>query len=429
MIETASTHPCTGIERLINFLHDKFDGLGLGLGTVVARFDGVFDSERLREALAKVQGRHSKLRSALVMDATGWPCFEAVDNPPPIPLEIRRESDPNAWTTVALDPPPQPFPPATVPLVRLLLLEESRGRHCDLIGVFHHVITDGPSAFSFLRDMVRFYGQPNTPLEPAPGGFGIVPEGPTKRLDQLSLGLQFAGRIFRRKFADVVARPPLPTDEVKSPGSVQRWVWSKEETDALVRRCHEKRTTLFGAMGAATLAGLTRQFGWEGRTLACQVPINVRPLIRPAVDSDVFGPFISAARLLMAPFQTGNFWEQARHCRPQLRDVFDRDNPLDPLRLASMIPVSPRRLPRHTATFALNVLGRMPSIDVEDSPRLTEYSWFGKQHISGVPLAVQVITVSDRLNLTLRAECLSLPTVQQTGEAIQAALRDAIQAT
>src|SRR5271156_4895769 len=91
MTSLTSVHPCTGIERFMVYLHDDFDGMGLGF--MAARFDEVLDTARLREALAKVQRRHAKLRCALGTGPNGLPQFKVVDDPPPIPIDVRRDGD------------------------------------------------------------------------------------------------------------------------------------------------------------------------------------------------------------------------------------------------------------------------------------------------------------------------------------------------
>jgi len=424
MSETALIHPCTGIERLLTFLHDDFDGLGMGV--LIARFDGIFDVDRLRLALAKVQQRHAKLRAALHTDAAGLPCFHVMDNPPPILVEIQRDPNPDVWMTAVLVPPPAPFPPRTVPLVRFCLIEHEQLQQTDMIGVFHHAIVDGASGLEFLRQVIHCYSNPDCELSPVEDGFGIAPVGPRSYLGRLGSIVRLVGTVSKRKIMDAIYRPPFIPDEVPAPGSLKRWVLSEEDTSRLVARCRLERTTMLGALGAATLTALAGEYGWSGRKVACQVPVGIRALLKPPVPPEVFGAFISGVRFLASRDESAGFWERARQFRGQFEHSLERHSRMDLLSMLSWIKIRPKKMRGRIATVALNNFGRIAPIVADGGPRLTEVSTFGKQHVSGAPLLVQAITVADRLNMTLRAERLSLATVQRLGGAMQAALLQAI---
>ena len=421
--ETSSIHACTGIERLMTFLHDDFDGLGMGI--IVARFDGIFDADRLRLALASVQQRNAKLRAALHTDATGLPCFHVMANAPPIPMEIRRDPDPDMWMTAVLEPPPVPFSPREVPLLRVLLIEHDERRQTDLVITVHHAIFDGASGLEFLRQIVHFYAYPDCPLSPVDGGFGIAPHGPRGYLGRLASILRLIGTVSKRKVIDSIYRPPLTPDEVPSPGAVQRWVLSAEETSALVARCRRERTTMLGALGAATLAALAGEYGWAGKKVACQVPFGIRAMLEPPVHPEVFGVFIAGVRFLASQTESTDFWEQARQFRGQFEQSLERHRRLELLRMLSWIKIRPKKMRGRIATVALNNFGKIARIEANGGPRLTEISTFGKQHVSGAPLLVQAITVSNRFNMTLRAERLSRETVRRLGSAMHDTLLQA----
>ena len=164
MKPVTSIHPCMGIERFMVYLHDDFDGMGMVF--MIARFDELLDVERLHGAMAKMQQRHAKLRCKLGTGPNGLPCFETLDNPPPIPIDVRHSAESDAWVTALLHPMPAPFAPGTAPLVRFILVQNDERKQSDLIGIVHHVIGDGVAAWTFLCDLMKFYTCPETPIEP-----------------------------------------------------------------------------------------------------------------------------------------------------------------------------------------------------------------------------------------------------------------------
>ena len=212
------------------------------------------------------------------------------------------------------------------------------------------------------------------------------------------------------------------------PVPLRRWRLNAEDTAALVKRCRDERTTVFAALGAAVVAALSRQFGWNGRRSVCQVPINARPLMQPPVGPEVMGAYISGSRFFVKPSRSNNFWERARKFHRQFNWSIRHLKRFDLHHLLSSLParVRPKKLGKRTAAFALNNYGRMPSIVEQNGPRLIEYSAFGKQHISGTPLTILAVTLGDELNVTVRAERLSDATVSQLCDAMQRELRQAI---
>jgi hypothetical protein len=307
---------------------------------LVARVAGGLHEHLLRAALDAAQARHPPLR-ARVEESAGLLRFRS-DDVGPIPLSVERGPE-SAWLTRVEDDLTQRHP-AAGPLLRVILHQHDDNDAVTLLMSSHHVIGDGRSGVSLLRDVLTAAGR-----IAAGGPPGLSPLAATSPIEDLlpasARGLRgaFRNALFMARTSVAAARngAPLPVrQEQETPAHSRRArihpvVLDPRTTGRLMERCRSERTTVHGALSAAMILGILADHGagagagygsgagsgaaagHAADTVGFGIPVDMRPLLEPSVD-DALGFYVSMISYERRLSADAELWELARDIRDRV---------------------------------------------------------------------------------------------------------------
>jgi hypothetical protein len=141
---------------------------------LLARFDGVLDTARLRRAWEIVVARHEALRGRFVWDRVSPPRHVVPDREPPQVdvVVIGSETVPDEALGPLIESElardlARPFRPHQERPMRLRLLRAGPRRHW-LLWSFHHLLLDGRSVALVLEEVLQAYRHDAAPMAPVP---------------------------------------------------------------------------------------------------------------------------------------------------------------------------------------------------------------------------------------------------------------------
>ena len=392
---------------------------------VLVRLDGLVEGEVLALALEELQKRHPKLRSVIVNGAGGELRYEFGETGPPIPFEI-----------IDCGEAGMPWRESTRRLLHselrqgeslaavTVLRSPSRGC-CELLFMAPHAIADGMSAIMLANDLLTEYARAEGKLTLERPALSIVTALRAKR----SGGLGGRWRLFRRflRLKRLEGRVPLtslPEAPAIPPQSQwERWVFTPEQTLALVKRCRKERTSLSGAMVAAACCGIRHCLPAQQYLFKWQIPFNVRELLRtPAgpVTGEDLGCFVSNMNGLVNMAADSDFWDVARAAGKELQTFIEEDGPSFGYnastilfgahlavnqwfkgRIPKMKPSSVQR-----ETLLATHYGVVNMRDSYGSLRPRECTLMFKNEITGPSLVMECLILGQRLNVGFAADDL-----------------------
>ncbi len=323
--------------------------------STAARIRGDLTLDQLQTAIVKVRERHPLLAARAVQDDAGQPWFSQ-DGVPDIALRVVEARQEDEWLRVVAEELARPFPLQTGPLVRFAWVKGER--RSDLIVICHHVIADGLAVVYLLRDLLRHLGDPALAVErlPATPPIGeMIPREVDAVLDRTPVpdliewmlfgahGTQL-GRVgklvtrsiigllrsplgpaivrrVKRRAARARGRTPAPGQRPQPPAwHIHAWSLTRAQTDALVERARQERTTVHAALGAAFLLAL-RQAASSGRPRRIiQCPVNLRNRLAHPVG-ECFASFVALACATVDCSPGRGFWDVARDLKDGLNRV------------------------------------------------------------------------------------------------------------
>jgi len=290
---------------------------------VFAEVDGAIDCDRLAHALQAAQAEHPLLR-ARVTAVRGRNWFKPV--PPerhPLTIEVAPLRNWRARIVAELD---APFG-GEAPLVRFLWCRGAARRSVAAM-VFHHAIADGKSGAELLIEVLRRAGGQDTalsfrPARPSAHQLDLVERGGKIRgsikklgywLNQGKLALRFPQQL---PGYDTAVRPARAIRAIPFavPAATAR---------ALQQACRAHRTTVHGALGAAQLLAINREFDSTGpRTLALNSLADLRGVLEGDLTARDLGLYIATLTTVHGVDARPDFWQLAADIRNQLKAVLD----------------------------------------------------------------------------------------------------------
>jgi hypothetical protein len=286
-------------------------GLPISLSfTVAARIRGPFAPEKLPGALERLRRRHPLIGARLAPDGAG--ACVTTEDVPPIPLRVaHRESD-DMWLREVQREIAIRFDYRAGPFFRCVLLHGPEVS--DLIIVCDHITADGRASIYALRDLLRLLADDGLVLDPLPPPklSDLIPQPMLARIAEI--------------IAAVPGVPPEgaawhPPAAPAEPLRVIPFELNETETAALVSRARAEGATVQAALCAAfALPFAERQLDAPFRYVETPVDIRSR-LTRP--PGEVFGNYISLARIGMDCSAGRDPWEIAREARRALAGVTD----------------------------------------------------------------------------------------------------------
>ena len=427
------------------FWHFEKDMDGAFRVAVLLRVDGCIAPDILAAALRELQRRHPKLRAFIAERRDGRLHYEFHPVPPPIPFEITDHDGETPWRqemrALLQSEIPDGGPMAAVKVLRC------PARGCsELLFTMPHAIADGLSAIVILDDLLAAYAR----VEGDPGfsSFETLPMVSTGRAKS-SGGWRSRWRLLRR-FAGMKreeGRAPLaPLPEVPNipPQSEWvHWVFSQEDTLALVRRCRKERVSLSGALIAAACCGLIDCLPDPEVLFKWQLPFNVREALEgpagPVTPRDL-GCFVSNMNGLLRIRKQADFWGLARQAHHELDMFMQLGGPSFGYNMASFfynLRVLASRLlagrgPRLTPstdrreTLLATHYGVVNIRDVYGSLRPRECTLTFNNEITGPSLVMEALVLGQRLNVGFLADDLDPAFWEQLHGAVRNQLEAAI---
>ena len=401
---SASTHrPMTDAEKSSWLLNEAASMQG----THIVRLRGRLDEGLLRESLRRLQQRHFLLRSRIV---AGTPP-EFVEDDAEIPLTVKPWRE-DLWIEEAEREVDDAIPWHAAPLARAVLLQSDE--NCDLLLSMHKAMHDGRSGVNALRDVIEFAAailEGREPRLPPLSGVYDISEQVTKRASLWHLFPFFArylATIAAMRPASLPPESPAPMREVRT--GLHPCLFSVEETQALIGRCRENKTTVQGALSAAFLQAVAGELcekqGKQRIAVDNTFTYDVRSLLDTPVD-DSMGTFVSATISFHYAGPAVGFWELARETKSEVARNLSSGLVFTMIRIQTWMSAratSPEKLARQVdklrkpATFVSN-LGNF-EYPREIGPWVREYQSgvLSAKHF-GACLSAVVMTVSGRLSL------------------------------
>ncbi len=357
------------------------------------RLDGALEPVQLTAAATRLAARHPYLRVAI-----GDAGFVATANP--IPVRSVRGS----WQTVVDEAElAEAVDWRAGPLARIVHVPDG-DRH-DLLLVVSHVIADGTTALTLLRDLVQFAaGDAPAPLPDA--GFPAPPEDLLPKAFRGKLGAARAMAMAVRGEAEMaLARPRRLPAEVDVAPRQRRSRYLHRELDAqtvagLVEACAAHSVSVHGALSAALAFAIGAEMdpGASGK-LPIGSPVDFRDELSPPVGPDEAGAYVCTLPSVLAYGPDADFWAVAGATAADLRDQRARKNHFALISMLRLIV--PKSFARSESTMR-TVEQRGPgniclsNIGRYDFPaRIGDWTLTGAQFIAGISMSgYYVVTVN-----------------------------------
>ncbi len=387
---------------------------------VFAEISGRLDAGELGRALQAVQLEQPLLRTQLTV-ARGRACFKAVaPEQAALTAQVRPLRGWRAAVAAELD---APFDGAA-PLARFLWFQ-GRGKSVAAM-VFHHTIADGKSGASLLVEVLRRAGGEDLPLRPRPPhqsaqdldlirSRGVV-EGSLQKL-KYWLGQGQTALKFPRQLPGYDMRLGDQRSIKVIPVSIP-----KASTQALLASCRAHGTTVHGALGAAQLLALNREFGpAQARPLGLTSLADLRGVLGGSLSANDMGLYIATITTVHGLPAKPDFWQLAADIRGQLQQVLttgDANLVHSAYREESVLPMgrSRARLIQSAAALApassmLTNIGRVDAPDLQNGARIQSLAFLVSpppQH----PICVTAASQGGNLHLNLLYDQVKLDDAQ-----------------
>ncbi len=285
--------------------------------TLSATIIGSFTIEKLIEALAWLQLRHSRLRVKIVTNNQNQPQF-SLENVPPIPLRVIERQGETHWWREMEEELRQPLNCSEEPLLRVLLLHSPD--ISDLIITFHHCIGDGLSGAYLIRDILQFIGEPDSPRE-------LLPDLPP--LDEIMPDVTKNG--IEEDLGNSIKAESILTATYRNnqilntsdtfPLRIFSWTLASRETAKLLARCRAEKTSVHGALCAAFMSAIASEIKYPHEIiLKCHTPVNIRKYLTIDVGENL-GEYITRPVTAHRLNLYTDFWDLAREVKYKLNQL------------------------------------------------------------------------------------------------------------
>lgn len=397
--------PLSPVEDLVCRVDQRVNGSGRV--AVVLTVEGDVDVARLRAAFAHVQHRHPKLRARITPRDGGRHQFEfpVACGPVPVSLVIAPH-DRLPWRDTARRLLDDGFPPDG-PLATAALLRATDRARAVLVLAVHHAVADGLSAIAIVDDLLAAYARLEAdPAAAAPESRPAicVPQAPAAPDWRARLRLIGAFvRLWREEKR--VRWTPLPEAAAVEPYSQwDHWVFTREDTLVLVRRCRQEKVSLSAVVIAAACRALLEELGRPEILLKCKFPIDFRETLstpaRPLTAQDL-GCFVSFIQQFYRVSQDDTFWSLARRAHDDLQTGTRDGWPAFVYNSASAVrSVKPPRRTRRGTMLATNY-GVLNIRDAYGGLRPAACTLVFKNDQVGPSLILEALVLGQRLNLGL----------------------------
>ena len=360
----------TKYERPVTPLERMFYQAPYSIVTVVARIKGNITENMLKDAVSKVQQRHTNLRVRIKKDNEHKLKFtmEGVGN---IPIEIvPRESD-DHWMEVFDKECRVPFEFNIRPAIRFILVQSPE--ISELVIFCHHIICDGLSLAYLARDLMVHLGDPTREVKVLP------PPDPIDR-DNLptDVSVNFIVKFFINRINKAWEKDRIFFDH-EDYRDLNEAYWTnynhkmhsieltEDQTSAIVKRCKQEGVTVNTALTAAFVGAQPFVQGDRSFHSSIAVAGSVRDrLLRPV--GEVIGYFAGAVTLEFKYNRKKSFWDNARVLHRKVKPRYsNKDLFAEPLIWCYLAPGIMEAL-------SFKLIGRFVPPDAASYQKLSEFS-------------------------------------------------------
>jgi NRPS condensation-like uncharacterized protein len=289
---------------------------------VTARIRGCIAEQRMEQALARVQAKHSVLR-CLIVQESNRPGFVMQDRPTPIPLRITERRNDDDWVEVSMHESQQRFDGSRQPLARLIWL---RGEaESELLLVCSHAICDGRSLLTLLHEILLLCDRPDADIG-SPTSLNAIEEiFPAKLWTDRGLQrrIRWQAAVVKLLLRFARSRPEWTY------GRIYRSLWTLDEqaSQLLVARCKAEGVSVFAALCVAFMLAFRVVCG--GRHLEkFEAPVDIRRFLPDLRTDSLFAIaptiILSLRKLRGVDPVSSDFWTLARALKTDMDRKIDR---------------------------------------------------------------------------------------------------------
>jgi len=305
--DTIYERKVTGAERF--FAHAPFATV-----TMVARIKGQVSAENLRNAVEKVQGRHTLMQVRIkdTQDGDLWFTSEDVQE---IPIEVVPRRTENDWIAVHAEGCQVPYDFEKRPAIRFILVQSET--ISELIILCHHMICDGMSLAYLARDLMVHLGnleaQPQVMAAPEPISLRNIPS----EVAPSGLIKYFINKINEKWDAEYVRFDQEDYEALnqayweKFTHEILSVELSETETSALVKRCRQEQVTVNTALITAFLAAQKYVMAEQPHHTKTAVAVSLRDRL-PTSPGEGMGYYALGLQVKYKYADKKDFWENAR---------------------------------------------------------------------------------------------------------------------
>jgi Condensation domain len=409
--------PLSPVDNLFWSVGERFGGARIVL---ILRLDGCIEADYLAPALTRLQRRHPKLRAAIVRGRDGRNRYHFDPPPPPIPFEIADyDTEETPWREETRRLLKVGFP-AAGPLAGVTILRSRAHARSELLLSVHHAIADGRSALMLVDDLLTEYANAEANLDSPPrpvlpavtADHAVASGGWRSRLWMLRRMVRLQREDRRSRLTVLPESPDIPPQS-----QWVHWVYSREDTLRLVRRCRKEGTSFGGAQLAAACCGLMECLTVPTGMFKCQFPFDLREELQGSpgrVTAQDLGCFLSTMNEYYEVPQRSAFWDLARRAHHDLQGFVQQGGPSLYFNLAQtgsnrlLARATPRAIQsnaRRITLLATNY-GVVNVRDTYGSLRPRECTLTFKNDVIGPSLVMEALVMGQRLNIGLCAESL-----------------------
>ena len=315
-------------ERKISPFERLFTRSPFSLVTMVARIKGEVSMDLLKQAVSKVQLRHTHLRVRIKEDQDHVPWF-TTEGVGEIPIELVHREAEDDWINVHQEASKIPFEFEKRPAIRFILVHSSTVS--ELIILCHHIICDGLSLAYLARDLMVHLGDPNREVEVLADPVPVDSHNFPPDVSLNGLVKFFINRINKKWEADKC------TFDQEDYEALNESYWkhfhhkvfsielSESQTSTLVDRCKTEKVTVNTALTTAFIGAQVAVQGNQPYHASIGIAGSLRDrLPRPAGESMGFYAGIIRPK---CKYDIGkSFWENARKFHQKIKPQFTNKN-------------------------------------------------------------------------------------------------------
>jgi NRPS condensation-like uncharacterized protein len=291
----------------------------------IAELDGSLNGDDLQAGLDIVQQENPTLRTQITTNRAGRPCFKSVSaDERPLILEIYELRN---WRRTIETQLMTPFEYEEAPLARFLWFR-GKGKKSVVAMVFHHSIADGKSGVCALLDVLRrAVGQDRSPhlkeARPSSQQLDLIQDkGPVAgKLKELKFWLGMGKNSL--KFPEQLPDYDMAAGDTREIKTIPFSISSATST-ALLAVCRGNDTTIHGALGAALLFALSKEFEEiKCRYLGINSLVDLRSGLKGGLTELDMGLYISTVTTVHLLDEQPDFWSLAREIPHHLKTVMN----------------------------------------------------------------------------------------------------------